>query len=720
MTALLRRVLLLAAAALASAGSGWALDAPHDATNLPNVCAECHVTHSSGSTFLTSDPQGIIDLCTASCHSLSGSVGRDVDPHTGPSVLTTAGAPIACNECHDPHSHDSAYPGSRCSGDDDGGGGCFIKDQISVNSAWVTPLTSSKTVVLTAQTGTNSLADGDTTYNGLCEVCHTATSYHRADGSGSSHNAGLDCIGCHSHSDGTDGATGDGFAGAGGCTICHELTQPNGTGDYRREVVGAGGDFTLTSHHVTDGTTTEVITDDDCEVCHDQSTHKTIGNTPNVLLTDADGGASITYDGTGSSVETFCLSCHDGDASVPFSDGATVADIEGTWAGSAHDATTAAGMADERCLGCHGGTDSTRTGLTYDQNVHGASYAHLLSRSPFASVAPTSSFLCYNSGCHGTSGSGGDLQTVFARTYTHTITSDTVHDEATEAASTWGSGAFTGGNRHVNCLDCHDSHAAGATNHTAGTNAVTTSSPIYGASGVSFTAGALAKWGTPTSANYTWTDSVTYEYEICLKCHSNYAWGSGSPPAGHTDVAKEFNPNSSTRHSVMGTPSGSTYGYFTGGWSTSKNMYCSDCHTSSTTTDQTGPHGSAVSDILVAPYTSTTGAAGTSSDLCFRCHTWASYGRGCSNTAASNANTGFYGGGKGSLHCYHVNKGAYNCQVCHGTIPHGWPNAYPVYTTSDTGYSTGIKLQASDMGKWGPTHGWAESDCSAAHSGAGC
>ncbi len=41
-----------------------------------------------------------------------------------------------------------------------------------------------RTVKFFDQTGVNSFADGDTTYNGVCEVCHTQTTYHRNDGSG--------------------------------------------------------------------------------------------------------------------------------------------------------------------------------------------------------------------------------------------------------------------------------------------------------------------------------------------------------------------------------------------------------------------------------------------------------------------------------------------------------------------------------------------------------
>jgi M6 family metalloprotease-like protein len=57
-------------------------------------------------------------------------------------------------------------------------------------------------VVFMSYTGADSFADGDGTYDGICEVCHTTTLYHTRDGSGSSHYDGQDCTTCHSHAGG--------------------------------------------------------------------------------------------------------------------------------------------------------------------------------------------------------------------------------------------------------------------------------------------------------------------------------------------------------------------------------------------------------------------------------------------------------------------------------------------------------------------------------------
>jgi hypothetical protein len=86
------------------------------------------------------------------------------------------------------------------------------------------------------------------------------------------------------------------------CTGCHSLAQGS-----RRQSVGAGGDFSLASHHVQGEPDSE-----DCRVCHYTGNHA--GGT--VKLLDADD-TSVVYDYTdAASLEGFCLSCHDGDGAA--------------------------------------------------------------------------------------------------------------------------------------------------------------------------------------------------------------------------------------------------------------------------------------------------------------------------------------------------------------------------------------------------------------------
>ena len=68
-----------------------------------------------------------------------------------------------------------------------------------VKSTITTPNSGDSAVKFFNETGTNSFADGDIMYNGICEVCHIQTTYHDDIGSGASHNEGTDCTQCHDH-----------------------------------------------------------------------------------------------------------------------------------------------------------------------------------------------------------------------------------------------------------------------------------------------------------------------------------------------------------------------------------------------------------------------------------------------------------------------------------------------------------------------------------------
>ncbi|HEX9137347.1 MAG TPA: hypothetical protein VF905_10450 [Nitrospirota bacterium] len=114
------------------------------------------------------------------------------------------------------------------------------------------------------------------------------------------------------------------------CAICH--INAIGT---RRQIMGTNGDFgansNITSHHVTRGPGSDPLTDQ-CLVCHEMSMH--MGGT--VRVKDADTGTAIAYDpGSPSTLEPFCISCHDsngatatlisgGSPTNPFNDGSAL------------------------------------------------------------------------------------------------------------------------------------------------------------------------------------------------------------------------------------------------------------------------------------------------------------------------------------------------------------------------------------------------------------
>ncbi|MBI5169989.1 MAG: hypothetical protein HZA61_10910 [Candidatus Eisenbacteria bacterium] len=237
----------------------------------------------------------------------------------------------------------ASHPGFTC-------GACHLTRGLTTNlhlvrTSVATPNSGTRAVVYTAETGAKSLADGDATLDGLCEVCHTATFRHANSAAGDHrHHAGAACTSCHTHE--------SGFAApAATCKECHDHAQPQPGAMNRRQIVagyGVGGDFMQASHHVMGATAaTEMVTANDCTVCHSTANHRTITGGVGVDLRNFDTGATTRYDGTAGSAESHCVSCHD-DSHVPFSTAKAAKNVSARWANSTHQRNAAS------CMKCHG------------------------------------------------------------------------------------------------------------------------------------------------------------------------------------------------------------------------------------------------------------------------------------------------------------------------------------------------------------------------------
>jgi len=369
-------------------------------------------------------------------------------------------------------------------------------------------------------------------------------------------------------------------------------------------------------------------------------------------------------------------------------------------------------VGDVKCINCH--------------FVHKAGVSGMLTTSP-PTASPNPGYgkyllsfqeekTCFNNpdrwggstnACHASSGLGKDIQTTIINNLSsaHRVGSIGPYSGRHNAAESRGStvaGIYNWTNNgtawHVECEDCHNPHTSGRTLHTPGGvngNAVPLPgnpplSPLSGTGGVSLSPWPGA-WTAPTAINYTYVEpkglitaggaGVTKEYEICLKCHSSFAWGATPPasPPGLTDQAKEFNPANASFHPVAGA-TGRNVGTHVGTWNLNKGtqtMYCSDCHNNSAASPQ-GSHGSGNNFILAKAFDDTSAAGGKGTyqlgtDLCFSCHDPATYLTG------AGVGTGFLTVANTNLHTKHytdstngVSNFGYKCVNCHIRVPHGW------------------------------------------------
>ncbi len=613
------------------------------------VCSTCHDTHNATSTDGNLLRTTTVDATCTNCH--INVAARRNTTHEG----------MTCVTCH--YSHETGSNNIL-----------LVRDNI------VTPTLGTKAVVFTSNTTAANYADGVSLFNGVCEVCHTTSVDHYQSASGGTSDARhfpspQKCVTCHPHD--------QGFSAQTDCFACHNaITDKPGIGPAggRRQIVdnlgngtGTGGDFKRTSHH---GTGT-IPTVGDCLLCHYMGDHKK----GTVKLLDPDQGnlSIITYNPANkASVDDFCLNCHDANGVAgdltPFSDNVAVPLVDKTkWLASAHKTKPYA------CMDCH-------------DNGHGSNKSTLLGPADYAGTGTGTDLMNEEEGfcltCHGGTGAALIKVHLSFSANTNTATAFRKHDpNATYRKHINGENtgaAFGGANRHVECVDCHNPHAAKAY---VATTAPTIYNELIGTSGVTPT---YAGAGAPTS--FTFNKSTTYEYEVCYKCHSSFTtlptylptgWsgtadvadglkklttgGVNTQIADSRDMAREYNPANSSYHPVMaaGTNLNINAATFQTGWTFTSRMYCTSCHDNTqkaTAGYGRGPHGSQNLHILDAGTggnagfkTTHNGVNTATTDFCTKCHKAASY-------ISGNTSSRF------GFHLYHVaNKTKEGCYLCHDT-----------------------------------------------------
>lgn len=663
----------------------------------------CQKCHKPGSTGYVSGIDGSLPSRNASAttkmedyHWLLTPGGKHTDVRNGGKF---------CWDCHDPHGDMNV---------------AMVHDAVAKRNDWNgttgygIPTVTAATTFTTINTWGSYVNSNGT---GVCQVCHEITS-HFTGGTNynTNHNPGASCTSCHSHL-GSSTVNGDAFPGAessGGvaCGGCHSDL-------YTRMSSG-----TNTTYHHLLTTDAPTYTSGTCLQCHvdhnifrsDINTANTVGRSANLrtnsnttpptppttagftntdfLATDSDGG--------------ICLSCHKAplakgypqpDATtvtpaVPFT-GAGRADYQASAHQYAATSTFGTGGStfNANCSKCHNDTLNPKSSFTAQSSAnkfgnHSSTLRRILASLGIASPAdPLEEQFCYQ--CHSGAGpndyygvkamsaASRDIRTVFGKTYTHNVAG---YNGKHSPAETF---AMISANKHVECDDCHNSHAAQAGTHVKGS--ATLANVLKGVRGANPAYPANSNW--PSAISYTAVDPSASEYQICFKCHSAantnvLTWG-GTGAGAWTDVGLEFDPNNQSYHPVVQalptTDPSENYGsnrlsssQMAGGWAPGQSMTCSDCHDSDSAASK-GPHGSAVKWMLAGtnkswPYQGTAGN-GTSSGTFWTLNNMSTNkgtanGLFCFNCHTLNAS--------GHIHFEESDHRQIPCVGCHIRVPHGY------------------------------------------------
>ncbi len=307
--------------------------------------------------------------------------------------------------------------------------------------------------------------------------------------------------------------------------------------------------------------------------------------------------------------------------------------------------TRSSGLDPVMCDNCH--------------DPHGSEYGRLSRYGEDTSGGPSPDGMCLR--CHGDiAGSPGDTVSRldvwtngFERSSKHPIFSATgVHSDTENLGTT---------SRHVECVDCHDPHAARED------SVGNLSGPLLNVSGV-----------TRSGSSLTEVNPASEDWEVCYKCHSDY-WGNLD---GSRDIAAEFyrtaatgstsgvysfhfvelnsNPNTSDQVSLH--LAAGAVDHEGNPWTNTSKMYCTDCH--GTPSGARGPHGSPYPALLKGSYDTTieTRAELPSDFICFRCH-----------------DESWYKNDHVSRNPAHV---VASCKKCHGVKVHGANRAHLIRTNN--------------------------------------
>jgi predicted CXXCH cytochrome family protein len=202
--------------------------------------------------------------------------------------------------------------------------------------------------------------------------------------------------------------------------------------------------------------------------------------------------------------------------------------------------------------------------------------------------------------CHNGNVATRNIAAQMSKLSAHPVASTEVHDPTEDLVNP---------PRHVECVDCHNPHAAGGT-------APAIPRSIYGVRGVSAAGLPLAQ--------------VDHDYELCFRCHAD----SLNAPAPlinrqfvQSNTRLELNPASLSYHPVLAPGRNPDVPSLISPLTTASTISCGDCHNNDAGpgaggSGPKGPHGSIYRPILERRQVLTNGTTESAAvyALCYKCH----------------------------------------------------------------------------------------------------
>ena len=204
---------------------------------------------------------------------------------------------------------------------------------------------------------------------------------------------------------------------------------------------------------------------------------------------------------------------------------------------------------------------------------------------------------CLN--CHNGSVAKTNVATQIQKISAHSVTKyNGIHDLEESPLSS---------KMHVECVDCHNPHS---------TKESHASAPY--AKGVTQNVSGVSIAGAPI-------DRAQFEYEICFKCHADNSDRVASDTTRvitQTNTRLEFDPSNISFHPVAGPGKNRDVPSLLSPLTVNSMIYCTDCHSSETSSSVKGPHGSSFSPLLKHNYSTKdfTHESTYAYALCYQCH----------------------------------------------------------------------------------------------------